>query len=215
MVRYMLRGSVWKNAEDEVLKAAVMKYGLNQWSRISSLISRKSAKECKDRWYEWLDPNIKKTEWTREEEEKLLYLVKIFPSQWRTIAPRIGRTPAQCIEHYEKLLDQVQGRTDLDDDPRKLKPGEIDPNPETKPPRPDPIHMDEDDKEMIQEARARLANTRGKKAGRKAREKKLEEGRRQANLVKERELKAAGIDYVSVIRRRKVDRDYNIEVPFE
>jgi len=60
----MLRGSVWKNAEDEVLKAAVMKYGMNQWSRISSLISRKSAKECKDRWYEWLDPHIKKTEWT-------------------------------------------------------------------------------------------------------------------------------------------------------
>ena len=29
-------------------------------------------------------------------------------------------------------------------DPRKLKPGEIDPNPETKPARPDPIDMDED-----------------------------------------------------------------------
>lgn len=29
------------------------------------------------------------------------------------------------------------------DDPRKLKPGEIDPNPETKPARPDPIDMDE------------------------------------------------------------------------
>jgi len=31
-----------------------------------------------------------------------------------------------------------------DDDPRKLKPGEIDPNPETKPARPDPVDMDED-----------------------------------------------------------------------
>ena len=29
------------------------------------------------------------------------------------------------------------------DDPRKLKPGEIDPNPETKPARPDPVDMDE------------------------------------------------------------------------
>lgn len=32
------------------------------------------------------------------------------------------------------------------DDPRKLKPGEIDPNPETKPARPDPQDMDEDGK---------------------------------------------------------------------
>lgn len=39
---------------------------------------------------------------------------------------------------------------------------------------------------------ARLANTRGKKAKRKAREKQLEEARRLASLQKRRELKAAG-----------------------
>jgi hypothetical protein len=37
-------------AQDEILKAAVMKYGLNQWGRISSLLVRKSAKQCKARW---------------------------------------------------------------------------------------------------------------------------------------------------------------------
>ena len=36
-----------------------------------------------------------------------------------------------------------------DDDPRKLKPGEIDPNPETKPARPDPVDMDEDGERSI------------------------------------------------------------------
>jgi hypothetical protein len=46
--------------QDEILKAAVMKYGKNQWARIASLLSRKSAKQCKARWYEWLDPSIKK-----------------------------------------------------------------------------------------------------------------------------------------------------------
>lgn len=41
--------------------------------------------------------------------------------------------------------DKAQNReTDAEDDPRKLKPGEIDPNPETKPARPDPVDMDED-----------------------------------------------------------------------
>ena len=89
------------------------------------------------------------------------------PCQWRTIAPIVGRTAAQCLEHYEKLLDQAQEKEDdLDDeteDPRRLRPGEIDPNPESKPARPDPVDMDEDEKEMLTEARARLANTRGKK----------------------------------------------------
>jgi pre-mRNA-splicing factor CDC5/CEF1 len=107
-MRIIIKGGVWKNTEDEILKAAVMKYGKCQWSRVASLLTRKSAKQCKARWYEWLDPSIKKTEWNREEEEKLLHLAKLMPNQWRTIAPIVGRTAGQCMDHYEKLLDQAQ-----------------------------------------------------------------------------------------------------------
>uniref|UniRef100_A0A674MLJ1 Cell division cycle 5-like protein n=1 Tax=Takifugu rubripes TaxID=31033 RepID=A0A674MLJ1_TAKRU len=217
MPRIMIKGGVWRNTEDEILKAAVMKYGKNQWSRIASLLHRKSAKQCKARWYEWLDPSIKKTEWSREEEEKLLHLAKLMPTQWRTIAPIIGRTAAQCLEHYEYLLDKAAQRDDeeeVGDDPRKLKPGEIDPNPETKPARPDPVDMDEDELEMLSEARARLANTQGKKAKRKAREKQLEEARRLAALQKRRELRAAGIN-IHKKRKKKRGVDYNAEIPFE
>ncbi|CAN6342913.1 unnamed protein product [Urochloa humidicola] len=216
-MRIMIKGGVWKNTEDENLKATVMKYGKNQWARISSLLVRKSAKQCKARWYEWLDPSIKKTEWTREEDEKLLHLAKLMPTQWRTIAPIVGRIPSQCLERYEKLLDAACAKDENyepNDDPRKLRPGEIDPNPESKPARPDPVDMDEDEKEMLSEARARLANTRGKKAKRKAREKQLEEARRLASLQKRRELKAAGIDTRHRKRKRK-GIDYNAEIPFE
>ncbi|KAG1672528.1 hypothetical protein FOA52_002837 [Chlamydomonas sp. UWO 241] len=215
-MRITIKGGVWKNTEDEILKAAVMKYGLNQWARISSLLVRKSAKQCKARWFEWLDPAIKKTEWTREEDEKLLHLAKLMPCQWRTIAPIVGRTSAQCLDRYERLLDMAvskDDRYDPSDDPRRLKPGEIDPNPEAKPARPDAVDMDEDEKEMLSEARARLANTRGKKAKRKAREKQLEEARRLAMLQKKRELKAAGIE--DGRRRKNFGVDYSAEVAFE
>ena len=37
-----------------------MKYGKNQWSRIASLLHKNSGKQCKARWFEWLDPSIKK-----------------------------------------------------------------------------------------------------------------------------------------------------------
>lgn len=218
MVRIMIKGGVWKNTEDEILKVAVMKYGKNQWARISSLLVRKSAKQCKARWYEWLDPSIKKTEWSREEEEKLLHLAKILPTQWRTIAPIIGRTAAQCLEHYEKLLDAAQERDedfDAADDPRRLRPGEIDPNPEARPAKPDEVDMNEDEKEMLSEARARLANTKGKKAKRKAREKQLEEARRLASLQKKRELKAAGIELRAYRKKKRRGVDYNEEIPFE
>lgn len=58
---------------------------------------------------------------------------------------------------------------------------------------------------MLSEARARLANTQGKKAKRKARERQLEEARRLAVLQKKRELKAAGIMYaISILPAPKV-----------
>lgn len=46
--------------------------------------------------------------------------------------------------------DAAQSNEGVDpkDDPRRLRPGEIDPHPESKPARPDPVDMDEDEKEV-------------------------------------------------------------------
>ncbi|KAG4305550.1 hypothetical protein PORY_001106 [Pneumocystis oryctolagi] len=194
-----VKGGIWKNVEDEILKAAVSKYGKNQW-----------------------------IEWTKEEDEKLLHLAKLMPTQWRTIATIVGRTATQCLERYQKLLDDAEMKESnfnlsgpgneasapTADDVRRLRPGEIDPNPENKPALPDAVDMDEDEKEMLSEARARLANTQGKKAKRKAREKQLEESRRLAVLQKRRELKAAGIN-IRLHHRKKGQMDYNADIPFE
>ncbi|OAR01463.1 hypothetical protein LLEC1_07746, partial [Akanthomyces lecanii] len=226
----VVKGGVWTNIEDEILKASVSKYGLNQWARVSSLLARKTPKQCKARWNEWLDPSIKKIEWSKDEDEKLLHLAKIMPTQWRTIAPIVGRTANQCLERYQKLLDEAEARESSSlglmgpdggetqapsaDDVRRLRPGELDPDPESKPARPDTIDLDEDEKEMLSEARARLANTQGKKAKRKARERQQEESRRMATLQKRRELKTAGIN-IKVTTRKKGEMDYNADIPFE
>ncbi|KAK6333492.1 Pre-mRNA-splicing factor cef1 [Orbilia javanica] len=226
----VVKGGVWTNVEDEILKASVSKYGLNQWARVSSLLARKTPKQCKARWLEWLDPGIRKIEWSKEEDEKLLHLAKLMPTQWRTIAPLVGRTATQCLERYQKLLDDAEARENEElglggpdgaetlaptaDQVRKLRPGEMDPDPETKPARPDAIDMDEDEKEMLSEGRARLANTQGKKAKRKARERQLEASRRLAVLQKRRELKHAGIN-IKLTNRKKGQMDYNADIPFE
>ncbi|CAJ2502065.1 Uu.00g049180.m01.CDS01 [Anthostomella pinea] len=226
----VVKGGVWTNIEDEILKASVSKYGLNQWARVSSLLPRKTPKQCKARWNEWLDPSIKKIEWSKEEDEKLLHLAKLMPTQWRTIAPIVGRTANQCLERYQKLLDEAEQRESTGlgltgpeggetqaptaDDVRRLRPGEVDPDPESKPAKPDTIDLDEDEKEMLSEARARLANTQGKKAKRKARERQQEESRRLAALQKRRELKTAGIN-IKVITRKQGQMDYNADIPFE
>jgi pre-mRNA-splicing factor CDC5/CEF1 len=151
------------------------------------------------------------------------------PTQWTTIARIVCRTASQCLEHYEKMLDEAQQNQNSseDDDARKLQAGEIDPNPEAKPARSDPVDMDDDAKEMLNKAKARLANTRGKKAKKRAREKQLEEARRLASLQKKRELKAARISALrdqgcgskqrQNRKKRKYEESdivYNREIPF-
>lgn len=157
----------------------------------------------------------------------MLHAAKVMPTQWRSISAIVGRTAAQCLERYEKLLDAATGGlTGMDaaeaEDARRLRPGELDTSPENKPALPDAVDMEEEEKEMLQEARARMANTSGKKAKRKAREKAMEEGRRLSVLQRKRELKAAGIldpngsatQRMSRKKMKKFGPDYNAEVPY-
>jgi pre-mRNA-splicing factor CDC5/CEF1 len=144
MVRVFLKGGVWKNSEDEILKSAVQKYGKQQWARVASLLNRKTAKQAKAQWHKWLDPSIRKAKWSAPEEEKLLHLAKLLQAQWKTIASTVGRTVTQCQECYENLLDQAAaaagaaGSTSTDhllSSSTSLRAGQIDCHPETKPAR--------------------------------------------------------------------------------
>eukprot|EP00767_Chilomastix_cuspidata_P003131 gnl/Chilomastix_cuspidata/3248.p1 GENE.gnl/Chilomastix_cuspidata/3248~~gnl/Chilomastix_cuspidata/3248.p1 ORF type:complete len:650 (+),score=201.21 gnl/Chilomastix_cuspidata/3248:145-2094(+) len=200
----LIKGGIWTNAEDEVLKAGIAKYGPNQWPRIASLLPRKTAKQCRARWYEYLSPRVKKREWTIEEEEKLLQSAESFPSQWRTIAQIVGRTSFQCHEHYQHLISEAQGRTDGDED----MTGEA--APEVLPARADPKDLDDSTREMISETKARIANVLGKKSKRRMRERQLEQSRRLATIQQNRELKASGMA-PQMRRRRMKGIDYNTE----
>ena len=199
--------AVWRNAEDEVLKAAVMKYGINEWSRISSLLTRKTPKQCRARWMEYLNPDIKKIEWSVEEDERLLHFSKLFPNQWRTISTQLDRTSNQCVARYYELVMPKVGKKEFGGREHEL---------ELLPARPDAVDLDEAEKEMLSEARARLANVQGKKAKRNARERMLEEAKRLALIQKKRELREAGINYKEKERNSLMGPalEYNKEIPF-
>ncbi|KAG0681791.1 Pre-mRNA-splicing factor cef1 [Pichia californica] len=233
MVPVYVKGGLWTNVEDEILKAAIAKYGLNQWSRVSSLLTKKNAKQCKLRWQEWLDPRIRKSDWSPEEDRRLLNLSKLRPNQWSSISLLLNRTANQCIERYQELLANYSGTENEALNDKLLLTGNIESsginnksagsalgglnlNPESRPAREDLDEMDDDEKEMISEAKARLANTQGKKAKRKAREKILNESRRVADLLRRRELKQVGVNAKLKLKKQFKDQmDYSADIAFE
>lgn len=214
-----VKGGVWSNLEDQILKAAIQKYGTHQWSKVASLLQRKTAKQCESRWDEFLNPKLNFQEFDRKEDAKLLDLAKKLPNQWRTIADLMGRPAHFCIERYNKLLETPDdGESDLSlGSSLGFKVGDINPNAETQVAKPDNEELEDDEREMLAEARARLLNTQGKKATRKIRERMLEESKRVAYLQKRRELKQAGIDTKIKPPKKKysTEIDYNADIVYE
>lgn len=201
----------WSNLEDQIVKAAIQKYGTHQWSKIASLLQHKNARQCQIRWDEYLNPRINFSEFTGQEDARLLHLARRLPNQWRTIADAMGRTAQVCIDRYNELLEGdsefgVGSSLQLE-----YRGGE------TQAARPDGTELEDEEKEMLAEARARLLNTQGKKATRKVRERMLEESKRIAQLQKRRELKQAG-EKTSIKKPRKryeSEIDYNEDVAYE
>ena len=109
-------------------KLAVMKYGKESMGK-NFLFTRPKVgpKQCKARWFRWLDPSIKKTEWTREEDEKLFALGKVnADAMAHDCAHRREDTESVFGAVREVARRAVSKDEEYDpmDDPRRLRPGD-------------------------------------------------------------------------------------------
>lgn len=142
------------------MRSAVRKYGTNQWHRVASLLTSKTAAECRSRWFDCLDPRISASSWSSEEDRRLIELQNRMPNQWRSIAATLGsRSAEQCHARIEALMSQVGANVDNETKTGNFLWG---------------IHKtslgSDAEKQLIAEVRARLSNSLGRKAKRKLRE---------------------------------------------
>lgn len=86
----------WTPEEDEMLIAAVAKYGAARWSMIATALETgRVGKQCRERWNNHLCPEVKKSEFSAEEDCAIMQGVAVFGTRWCEIvkAPELrGRT---------------------------------------------------------------------------------------------------------------------------
>lgn len=68
--------------EDERLNNLVKELGAKKWKAIAQRMPGRTAKQCRDRYCDYLNPSYLNSEWTQDEDQLLIEKYNIFGSQW-------------------------------------------------------------------------------------------------------------------------------------
>ena len=64
----------WTREEDQKLVDWVKTEGPTKWAQASLVIEGRSGKQCRERWFNNLSPQVKKGNWTVEEDDIIFKL---------------------------------------------------------------------------------------------------------------------------------------------
>ena len=100
----------WTKTEDETILRAI-KSGMTKWSEIANQIPGRIGKQCRERWFNHLDPSIKKSGWTSEEDKILLEHQSRLGNRWCEIAKSLpGRSENSVKNRWNSAMRKRTSR---------------------------------------------------------------------------------------------------------
>ncbi|KAL6184746.1 hypothetical protein ACLB2K_046146 [Fragaria x ananassa] len=121
-----LKKGPWTPEEDQKLVQYIQEHGHGSWRALPKLAGlNRCGKSCRLRWTNYLRPDIKRGNFSQEEEQTILHLHSLLGNKWSAIATHLsGRTDNEIKNfwntHLKKKLIQMgidpmthQPRTDL------------------------------------------------------------------------------------------------------
>ncbi|MED6162837.1 Transcription factor [Stylosanthes scabra] len=95
---------VWTQEEDDILREQVGIHGTENWGVIASKFKDKTTRQCRRRWFTYLNSDFKKGGWSPEEDMLLCEAQKLFGNRWTEISKVVpGRTDNAVKNRFSTL----------------------------------------------------------------------------------------------------------------
>ncbi|GMY27139.1 transcription factor MYB828 [Fagus crenata] len=114
-----LKKGPWTTEEDHILISYIKNYGHENWRALPKQAGLlRCGKSCRLRWTNYLRPDIKRGNFSREEEENIIQLHEMLGNRWSAIAARLpGRTDNEIKNvwhtHLKKRLKQRESNPEI------------------------------------------------------------------------------------------------------
>ncbi|KAJ8569916.1 hypothetical protein K7X08_006493 [Anisodus acutangulus] len=94
----------WSQEEDDILREQIRIHGTDNWTIIASKFKNKTTRQCRRRWFTYLNSDFKKGGWSPEEDMLLCEAQKLFGNRWTEIAKVVsGRTDNAVKNRFTTL----------------------------------------------------------------------------------------------------------------
>ncbi|PRP77421.1 hypothetical protein PROFUN_14274 [Planoprotostelium fungivorum] len=97
--QHLVKGA-WTKEEDEMLSQLVRDLGPKNWSTIANRLSGRIGKQCRERWYNHLDPEINKNPWTAQEDSIIISAHNSIGNKWADIAKMLQGRPSNAVKNH-------------------------------------------------------------------------------------------------------------------